>query len=144
MSYREVLEALAPLASVANVLVRFGTNPVGFVASIISLYIVNTVVNIGAYAVNVILAAFDIVTGALNVVRGGLSWALGGVGDQIIGAILSGRAQVVDVVGGAGPAGPIIAAVVAAVGLYVLYRLGVALLGEIPIGSTIVDLLGLR
>lgn len=144
MTYREVIEALAPLAKVAGVLVRFGTNPVGFVASIISIYVVNTVLNLGAFGVNVVLAGGDILVGIFDFARVVLIWAFGGVGRDILAGVLIVREAVADVVGSAGPAGPIIAAVVVSVGLYGLYRLAVAGLGELPLGSSIVDLLGLR
>lgn len=144
ISTRELLETLAPLATVARVLVRFGRNPVRFVATIISLYIVNGFLNLGAFLVNSVLTAFGIVTGAFDFVRVLLVNAFGSLGINILAVYASGQQALADVIATAGPAAPFLATGFTAVVLYVGYRVGVALLGEVPIGSSIVDLLGLR
>lgn len=91
-----------------------------------------------------ILFAFDMVVGALRVARQLLIGAFGGVGRDILGVYTLVQQAFADVLAGAGPFAPIIAVAVAAGALYLIIRVGVALLGELPIGSSIVDLLGLR
>ncbi|GGN92267.1 hypothetical protein [Haloarcula pellucida] len=144
LTTRQLLEALAPLASVARVLVRFGRNPVGFVTTIISLYIVDSVLNIGAFAVNSILSAFGIIVGFFDGIRVTLVTAFGSVGIDILGGYVAVQQSIANVVASAGAAAPFLAIGFASVAVYVGYRVGVALLGELPLGSSIVDLLGLR
>jgi len=143
-SAQEVLEALAPLVSVAETLREFGRDPVGFVASIISLYIVDSFLNLGGYVVGSFLLVFDYITTPLQSAENLLVAALSLGGQPTLLALQSLTETVSGVVQQAGPAGPILAAVIAGVFIYVSVRVGVALLGEIPGGSTIVDLLRLR
>ena len=140
----EILKALAPLASVAKVLARFGRDPFGFVATIISLYIVDSILNLGAFAVNSVLAAFGFVVGFFDSIRVTLVTTFGRVGIDLLEVYVAGQQTVADIVSRAGAAAPFLAVGFAAVALYVGYRVAVALLGELPVGSSIVDLLGLR
>lgn len=140
----ELLQALAPLANVAGFLARFGRNPVGFIVSVISLYIVNAVLNLGAFAVNSVLGVFNAVVGAIRAAQALLTGAFAFVGVDILGIFASLNEIVATIAASAGPFGPPLIAAFAAVSIYGTYRVGVALLGEIPIGSSIVDLLGLR
>lgn len=141
---RQLLQALAPLATVAGFLARFGRNPVGFIASVISLYIVNSVLNLGAFAINSVLGVFNAIVGAIRAAQALLTGAFAFVGVDILGIFTSLNAIVAELAASAGPFGPPLIAAFAAVSVYLTYRVAVALLGELPIGSSVVDLLGLR
>ncbi len=119
MGVYELLEALAPLAGVAKVLVRFGRNPFGFIATIISLYIVNGFLNLGAFAVNTVLSAFDIVVGSLDFVRITLVNAFGGIGIDLLGAIAVIQQVAGNVIATAGPAAPVLAVGLAGLSVWI-------------------------
>lgn len=125
-------------------LLSFLRNPFGFVASIITLYILNGLFSIIDVVAGSILFVFDVVVGSLRTAQALLVGAFGAVGVDIFGALVGVQQALSGVVAAAGPLGPPLAVAAASLMLYGLYRLTVALLGELPGGSTIVDLLGVR
>lgn len=139
---------LRPLAMLASgtiaFLAAFAQNPVEFVTQVILGFIVNSFLQAGAYIVGTILAGFDLVVGALSVAQSLLVGAFGAAGLDILGALLSVQRMVADVVGAAGPAGPPLAVLFAAVGIYALYRLAIALAVLVPGGDSLLTLIGLR
>ena len=131
------------LAELVGLVTRYGSLTRAIVA-IISLYILNGVLDVVGIVVGSVLFAFDLIVGSLATAQRLLLGALGAVGIDILAALTSLQREIAGVVEGAGPAGPVIAVAAGAIGLYVLWRVGVALVGELPGGSTLVDLLGLR
>jgi len=134
------LETLAELAAIRE---EYGSIPAAIFA-LISLYILNGIFSIFSAIVGAVLTVFDVLTGALATAQMLLVGAFQRAGIDILGLLLDLERQIADVVASAGPLGPPLAVGATAVFLYVLYRLSVALLGELPGGSTLVDLLGLR
>lgn len=137
-------QSLRPLANVVGALVEFGRNPVGFVMSIISLYVVNAIFGLFGIIVGSVQAAFDVFVFAFDGARVMLIGAASSVGLDIQSAIAGLMMQVADAVEMLGPAAPIVAVGMGSVLVYATYRLTVVLAGELPLGSSIVDLLGLR
>lgn len=111
---------------------------------LISLYLLNGILDVVGIVVGSILFAFDLVVASLATAQGLLIRAFGAVGIDVLGALVGLQRAIGGVVEAAGPAGPPLAVAFGAVSLYVLWRIGIALLGELPGGSSIVDLLGLR
>ncbi|WP_254271096.1 hypothetical protein [Haloarcula marina] len=140
----ETLFTLRVPENVAKTLFAFARNPVTYVGAIISGYIVRSVLNLGAFGVNSVLSAFGIVAGFFDGIRVTLVRAFGSIGIDLLAAYLSVQQVIGSAVRVAGPGGPFLAIGFTAVTLYLGYRVAVALLGEIPVGSSIVDLLGLR
>jgi hypothetical protein len=134
---------LAPLRELAALYQRYGSVPRAIFA-LISLYILNGLFSIINVVAGSVLFVFDLIVGSLRTAQALLVGAFGAVGVDILGALLGVQQAVSGVVVAAGPLGPPLAVAAASLMLYVLYRLAVALLGELPGGSTLVDLLGLR
>lgn len=129
---------------VFSTLIAFATNPVEFIFRIINLFILNGLFAIFNTISGAVLAAFDSLVGALEFAQRALIRGFAAAGIDIIAALASIQRQFAAVFEGAGPLAPVLAAALAVGALVVLSRLAVALLGEVPVGSTIVDLLGLR
>lgn len=129
---------------ILDVLVAFGKNPIEFTFNIINLYILGGIFAIFNTIAAGVLGAFDIIVGALVIVRELLVGAFGAVGVDIIGGIVGFQQSLVESLSIFGPAAPIVLTAIAVAVMFLIYRVGVALLGELPIGSSIVDLLGLR
>jgi len=134
------IEAAQRLAALIS---RYGSIPRAIFA-LISLYLLNGVFSIVNVVAGSVLYVFDLFVGSLGVAQDLLVSAFGAVGVDILGALLGVQQAVSGVVASAGPLGPPLAILAASALLYGLYRLAVALLGEFPGGSTIVDLLRLR
>jgi hypothetical protein len=122
---------------------EYGSLPRALFA-LISLYILNGIFSVIDVVAGSVLFVFDLVVGSLSAAQSLLVGAFGAVGVDVLAALLGLQRALGDVVAGAGPAGPAIAVGATAIMLYVGYRLAVALLGELPVGSMVVDLLGLR
>lgn len=124
----EVLFTLRAPKSVAKTLFTFATNPVAFIGSIISAYIVSTVLNVGAFGVNAVLAMFDIVAGGFDFVRVRFVNAFSAVGVDLLGVYSMVQQAVTGVIASAGPAAPVLAVAFTAVLVY----LGWELLKRLP------------
>ncbi|QIO23089.1 hypothetical protein [Haloarcula sp. JP-L23] len=124
----ETLFTLRVPKSVAQTLFRFATNPVAFVGSIISAYIINAVLNVGAFGVNTILAMFGVVAGTFDVIRVTLINVFGTLGVDLLGAYSAVQQAVTGVIASAGWAAPILAVGFTAVLVY----LGWELLKRLP------------
>jgi hypothetical protein len=138
----EIREARA-VREVASLIARYGSLPRAIFA-IISLYILNGLFSIINVVAGSVLYVFDLIVGSLQTAQALLVGAFGAVGIDILGALVGVQQAVSVVVASAGPLGPPLAVAAASLSLYVLYRLGIAALGELPVGSTVVDLLRLR
>lgn len=147
---RTIIKIPEPLQEVMGPLVQFGRlakekgGVVPAIFAIITAYILEGIFGVIGVITGSILYAFEIVVGAIEFARDLLVGAFGVVGVDLIGALIDVQREILTVVEGAGPAAPVIAAGAAVVSVLILYRLAVAALGELPIGSSIVDLLGLR
>jgi len=134
---------LKPLVELASLYREYGSIP-RVIAAVISLYIVNTILSIGGFAVSILVSAGNIVSGAFVIVRELLVGAFSVVGVNILGIYQWLIGVLAGVVASLGPFGPPLAIGVGAVLVYSAYRVTIVLLGELPLGSSIVDLLGLR
>jgi len=134
---------LEPLRELAGLYQEYGSIPRAVVA-IISGYIVSSVFGLGAYIVGSILTVFDVVAGSIAWVQYQAGAAFGFTGNSILRALRDVQLAFGDAIASAGPLAPVIAGGLAAIALYGTYRVGVAVAGEFPVASTIVDLLGLR
>jgi len=143
-SPKQVAEALANLGDSFWALIRFAQTPFKFVFSIISAYIVATVIGFGQYIVGSVLLVFDTVAGYFRSAAILLVASLQIATDPVLVAGRLITIQIARVVVAAGPLGPPIAAALTALLLYGTYRLLIAVAGEFPVGSTLVDFLGLR
>lgn len=132
------------LKPVASTLVKIGRNPVGWVFSVISVYIVGTIFGFASYVIGTVTAGFDWVVGALVGARQLLIGAGAWAGSTYLNALAGVYGQFHNALGPLGPLAPVVASALAGVAIWGTYRLGVSLLGEIPGGSTIVDFLRLR
>lgn len=135
------VQALRPVAAT---LVQFGKNPVGFVFSIISLYISSLFLDLFGLASGVVLGIFDAFAYVFDLSRAFLLGAGGRVGLEIIGLVTWFGASLNRVLYALGPTAPFLVALVGSLVLYGLFRGTIALLGEIPGGSTLVDFLRIR
>jgi uncharacterized membrane protein len=136
-------DLLEPVGQLAALTKEYGSVPRAIFA-LISIYILNGIFSIFSVIVGAVLFVFDVFVGALDTARVLLVGGFAAVGVDLLGVLVSIQEQISAVVASAGPAGPPLAVGAASIMIYVGYRLGVALLGELPVGSTIVDLLGLR
>lgn len=134
---------LDPLRELGALYKRYGSVPRAIFA-LISLYIVNGALSIGSFVVGSVLAVFDFAAGSIRSVQLFLINSFGAVGVNILGIYQSVVNDVASVIQLAGPLGPPIAAIIGGVLIYGAYRLTVAALGELPLGSSLVDLLGVR
>lgn len=135
------LRALKPVAAV---LVQFGKNPVGFVFSIISLYISSLFIDLFGLVTGVVLGVFDSFAYVFDLARVLLVQAFGFVGIEILGLVAQIGLELRQALFLLGPAAPFLVALVGSLVLYGLYRGTIALLGEVPGGSTLVDFLRIR
>jgi len=137
---KALLEPLKQLAALAD---RYGSVPRAIVG-LISLYIVNGVLSIGSYIIGSFVALNDSVTASIRLAQNLLIGSLGAVGVDILYVGRSIQLQIATAIQGAGPLGPPIAVGIGALILYAMYRVVILALGELPLGSSLVDLLGLR
>jgi len=137
---KSLLQPLKQLAALAD---RYGSVPRAIVA-IISLYIVNGVLSIGSYIVGSFVAFNDSVTASFRLAQNVLIGSFGSVGVDVLAVGRSIQLQIASVIQGAGPLGPPIAVGLGAIIVYAVYRIIIVALGELPLGSSLVDLLGLR
>lgn len=135
------LQALRP---VATTLVTFGKNPVGFVFGIISLYISSLFLDLFGIATGVVLGIFDTFGYVFDLARRFLIGSFGQLGVGLLNVVLNFGRTIARGLDFLGPAAPIVVGLIAGVVMYGLYRLVIGLLGELPVGSTLVDLLRLR
>lgn len=139
------LQALAALSSTAiTALVMFAENPREFIFRFVSEFVVSSVFGLFGIIVEWIQAAFDLVVLAVDGARSLAIGAFAAVGVDILGALVAVQQQLAAAVATLGPAAPLVAVAAGSVAIYVVARLGIGLLGELPLGSTIVDLLRLR
>lgn len=139
-----VADELTDLANYVNVLTDFASDPFGFVFEIISTYIVGTILGLGRYLIRSVLTAFGFVTAPLQAFGALLVSSLYTVLAPVTALVQQLTAIIATTVMAAGPLGPPIAAMFAAALAYGLYRIIIAVAGEVPVGSTVVDLLRLR
>lgn len=132
-----------PLQQLGALYNQYGSVPAA-IFGLISLYILNGIIDVVGFVAGAFLAAFDILVGLTVAARRALVGVFGPIGVDLLGVGSELQRVLLDVVARSGPFAPIVAGIVAVVILYGLYRLGVALLGEVPGGSTLVDLLRLR
>lgn len=139
------LAALAalPAAAIAT-LVAFATDPVGFIVEVVAAFVVATLLELGAIVVGVVDTFATTLAAIPRVARLALSGAFGAAGDVFIGTVASAYASLLGVVSVAGPAAPLVVVGLLAGTVALTYRVGVALVGELPGGSSLVDILGLR
>jgi hypothetical protein len=135
---------LRELEPYAGVLLQFAKNPVGFVFSIISLYISSLFLDLFGLASWVVLGVFDSFAYVFDVARLFLISAFGQVGIRILGVVTTFGAELNRALYVLGPAAPFVVALFGSLVFYGLYRGTIALLGEVPGGSTVVDFLRLR
>jgi len=134
------VKAIAQLAALVE---EYGSVPRA-IFTLISIYLLSGIFDIIGVVTGSVLYVFDLGIGSLRVAQGLLIRAFGAVGVDVIETLITLQQEIGRVVESAGPLGPPIAVVSASVMLYVGYRVAVALLGEIPGGSTLVDILRLR
>ncbi|MBO4248376.1 hypothetical protein IL252_11180 [Halomicrobium sp. IBSBa] len=153
VTLRTIVETLGPLVqflrsngiqSTLGTLFRFLRNPVRFVFSIISFYVLNGILNIVSTVTSAVLGAFDYLVASLTFAQRALGQAFGVAGLNVLSARAALNQIVVTLAASAGPAAPILVIGAGAVTLFLIYRVGIALLGELPVGSSVIDLLGLR
>lgn len=144
LSAKEILSALAPLVRFVDILERFARDPRGFIFGFISTYLVATALGFGSYIVGSILTVFDTLAGFFGGTATLLVSSLQTVTTPVLLAGQRLTLIIASVVQSAGPLGPPIAAAVTAALLILAYRLIIAVAGEFPVASTIVDFLGLR
>jgi hypothetical protein len=128
----------------ASFLRRFASNPAALVISVVSGFVVSVVLGFFEFLVGAVLYPFDLLVGGLAWVERQLGLSFAFVGFDILAAIRSLQATLVEVVEGAGPAGPVIAMAAAGVTLFVLYRAAMAGVAFVPGGDSLLALLGLR
>lgn len=131
VSLPDWVKALRPLAGVVNALVTFGRNPVRFVFTTITSYILLAVFGVLNVVTGSVLYAFDLVLAALQFVQNFLVSGFGAVGVDILAVLVDLQVAVAGVVAGAGPAGPVVAVGLAAGGTYAVYRAGIVVLALI-------------
>jgi hypothetical protein len=136
--------ALAPLAGVASVLVAFGEDPVGFIVEVVAAFLVATLLELGGIAVGAVDTIASTVAAVPRFVRLLVSGAFSQAGALVIGGIADLFRGVATTAQAAGPAGPVLVTVTLALTLVALYRVSVALIGEVPGGSSLVDIFNLR
>lgn len=105
----------------ASFLRRFASDPVGFIFSAISLYILNGIFDILGVLVASVLAAFDYVVAFLSGIQSYLVRFFAFIGVDILAFLAGLQMGVLNAVRGLGPLGPVVAVGGAAVGIYLLY-----------------------
>jgi hypothetical protein len=132
-----------PIQQLVALVKEYGSLPRA-IGAIISLYIVNSVLNFGTYVVESILLLFSYITGSLAYVQAAVGVNFAALGTAILTAIWSVQMQIVNTVNPYGPFAPVVLIGVTAIEALLAWRFIVALAGELPLGSSIVDFLGLR
>ena len=135
------LQALRP---VVGTLIAFGRNPVGFIITAVATWLVAGALSVGSVLVAGADYAGTLLAAAPQSVQAFLASAFAPVAQTLVGLAGQATASIGAVLATAGPAAPVLVAVFAAVVAVVLYRVGVALLGELPGGSSLVDILDFR
>jgi hypothetical protein len=114
------------------------------VLTIVATWVASSVLGFGEYLIGFVFRLFTPVLRAIGLTERGVVAAFAPAGAAILETFAGLTAAVRDVTGVAGPVAPIIATLLV-LGLgYVTYSVAVAALGELPLGSSLVDLLGLR
>lgn len=134
---------LQPIQQLVALYEEYGSLPRA-IFGLISLYIVNGVLNIGEYIVSSILLLFDYVTGSLGLVQRQLGVSFATVSAGVLTAIWNVQMSIATIVTPYGPLTPVVMIGLTAIEALIIWRILVALLGELPLGSSITDLLGLR
>ncbi|WP_436931676.1 hypothetical protein [Halosimplex halobium] len=134
---------LAPLRELVALYREYGSLPRA-VFSLIATYLVSSVFGFGSWIVASVLSVFDMVTLALAWVQVQLSSAFAFVGIDILGALRWVQLELAAGAQAAGPLAPLVTIAIGSIALAVTYRALIALVGELPGGSSLVDFLGLR
>lgn len=132
------------LAGVAGALITFGQDPVGFIFRAINFYILGGILAVVDLAAGAVLYPFNRLVGGLGFIQAGLIGAFSSVGIDIQAALLSIQSSLAGLIATAGPAGPLLAVGAAAVGIFVLYRLTLAILVFVPGGDSLLTFFGGR
>ena len=114
------------------------------VLTIVATWVASSVLGFGEYLIGFVFRLFTPVLRAIGLTERGVVAAFAPAGAAILGVFRGLTTVVRDVTGVAGPVAPIIATLLVLGLAYVTYRVAIAVLGEFPGGSTLVDLLGLR
>ncbi|PSQ06652.1 hypothetical protein BRC92_00335 [Halobacteriales archaeon QS_4_69_31] len=134
---------IRPIRELVSLYNEYGSVPRA-IAGIITTWIVASVLNLGSYVVGSILGVWDLVASSITTARVSVGSSLGGFGLEALQVLALVQNWIATAVAALGPAGPPVAVAIGSVALFLGYRLVIALIGEFPIGSTIVDVLGLR
>jgi hypothetical protein len=135
----------AAIGQLVGLVTEYGSLPRA-VFALITLYILNGLFAIVDVIAGSVLFGFDLVVGSLQAAQALLVGAFGAVGIDILGALVGVQQAIAGVVASAGPFAPVLAVGSASLLIYGLYvfgrRLAVGLLGELPGGSTLLELFG--
>jgi hypothetical protein len=135
----------AAIGQLVGLVTEYGSLPRA-VFALITLYILNGLFAIVDVIAGSVLFGFDLVVGSLQAAQTLLVGAFGAVGIDILGALVGVQQAIAGVVASAGPLAPVLAVGSASLLIYAMYvfgrRLVVGLLGELPGGSTLLELFG--
>lgn len=138
-----VVKVTLPVGFVAT-LAAFAKDPVGFIVEVVAAFFVATLLELGGIAV----AAVDTVAATAATIPRVIGLLLRGAFGQAGAVVIDGIAElyvgIATTARAAGPAGPVLVTVTLALTLVALYRVSVALIGEVPGGSSLVDMFNRR
>jgi hypothetical protein len=129
-------------SATADFLRRFANNPAALVISVVSGFVVSVVLGFFEFLIGAVLYPFDLLVGGLHYVQHQLVLAFSALGIDLIGVLAELERSLIAVVESAGPGGPVLAAAIAGMILFVVYRVTVAGLRLVPGGSSVLALLG--
>lgn len=131
------------LREVAAYVEHYGTFPRA-VFALITGYILEVVFGfVGVIAASVLLA-FDYVVGALEYARAALLGVFGPAGAEFLGWLAGLQATFAEVTAMAGPAAPLVAVALSLGFGYAVLRVGILVVGNVPLLGAIVGALGVR
>lgn len=134
---------IGTLKSAARTIQRAGSLQ-NLVKIVIAGWVVSGILTAGEFVASQIMLVFHPLLNALGLTEAAIIEPLRTVGTIILDFMRTITDAVVSVTGVAGPAAPVITLGFATITLYLLYRLTVSILGEVPVLSTVVDFLGVR
>lgn len=114
------------------------------ILAFLTTYIVTGALNIGQTIIGFVFQLFNPILMTIGLTQRSVTSAFRPVGDAILGFTMTINDAVREVAGVTGPAAPIVTTLLVVAIAYVTFRVLVALAGEVPGGSTVVDLLRLR
>jgi hypothetical protein len=125
-----------------DVFQEFGRNPSGFIIGVVATWIVGGILLVGRQVVEAVLLAFDSVVNSLDLAREAVIDALDAVAAPVLAAAAAVPGFYAGLVEPLGPLAPVVTALLLASSAYLVYRLLIVAVKEMPVVGGILEVFG--